>query len=496
VNAIRWQKVEQLFHAALEREPGARDAFLADACNGDDDLRREVETLVAADNRETPFMTSPAMDVAARELSRESPGSLSGRRIAKYQIGTLLGVGGMAEVYRGRDTVLHRDVAIKILPGSPLLDDNGFARFKREGQILASIKHSNVALVYDLEQVDDMCALVMELIEGETLSDRIVRQQPTVEEALSVAIQIAAAVEAAHSSGIIHRDLKPSNVRITADGAVKVLDFGIAKMLHPSPDTLDSGLNTFSTQAATIVGTVAYMSPEQARGKKVGHPTDVWAWGCVLYELLTGTRAFGGSTWTDMVAKIVSEDPDWTKLPAETPNAVRSLLEDCLQKDSSRRLSNISEARRRLENHTTSPAPAATSADIALSVGSARALFLFIQLGFLAMYCAALYYAPTMERSIMMVRAVIFTAMAGIALRLFLISSVALMHPEAGRKFDRLFPFLLLLDGAWSASPLLAVPEIPFGVALAAAAGLAYLPFSQRTLIHRIYGRDKRTLMR
>jgi hypothetical protein len=493
VNELRWQKVEQLFHAALEREPGAREAFLNEACSGDDDLRREVESLVAAGNRKTAFMTSPAMDVAAREISRETPGALSGRRIATYQIGPLLGVGGMAEVYRGRDTDLHRDVAIKVLPGSSVLDADGQARFKREGRVLASINHQNVARIYGLVEVDDMCALVMELIEGETLSDRIVRQRPTVEEALSIAAQIAAAVEAAHSMGIIHRDLKPSNIRLTVGGEVKVLDFGIAKMLHPSPDTLEAGINTFSTQAATIVGTVAYMSPEQARGKKVGHPTDVWAWGCVLYELLTGTRAFGGSTWTDMVAKIVSEDPDWTKLPAETPIAVRTLLEDCLQKDSSRRLSNISEARRRLENHTTSQSPPAApgpSADIALSMGSARALFLVIQFGFLAMYCAALYYAPTMDLDLMRLRMMIVTAMIGIALRLFLISSVALAHREAGRKFDRLFPFLLLLDGTWAASPLLVVPHIPFGVALAAAAGLAYLPFSQRTLIHRIYGRD------
>jgi hypothetical protein len=481
--------VEQLFHAALERDPIDREAFLKEACNGDDDLRHEVESLVAEVNRKTAFMSSPAMELAAREISREAPGALSGRRIANYQVGPLLGVGGMAEVYRGRDTDLHRDVAIKVLPGSAALDANGIARFKREGQLLASIKHPNVAFVFGLEQVDDICALVMELIEGETLSDRIVRQRPTVEEALSIAAQIAAAVEAAHSKGIIHRDLKPSNVRLTVDGEVKVLDFGIAKLLQPSPDT-ETFRTASSTQAATIIGTVAYMSPEQARGQKVGHSTDVWAWGCVLYEMLTGTRAFGGSGWTDMVAKIVSEDPDWTKLPADTPIAVRLLLEDCLQKDGSRRPSNISEARRRLENNTTRPAPTDTSAKFALSVRKARALFLVIQFGFLAMYCVALYYAPTMEQGMVMLRIVILTAMTGIALRLFLISSVALAHLEAGRKFDRLFPFLLLLDGAWAASPLLAVPPLRFGVALAAAAGLAYLPFSQRTLIHRIYGRD------
>lgn len=489
MNALRWQKVEQLFHATLEREPNDRTAFLKEACNGDDDLRHEVETLVAEVNRKTAFMSSPAMELAAREISRESPGSLSGRRIGKYLIGPLLGVGGMAEVYRGRDN-LQRDVAIKVLPGSSALDADGLARFRREGQLLASIDHPNVAHVHSLEEMDDMCALVMELIEGETLSDRIVRQRPTVAEALGIAAQIAAAVEAAHSSGIIHRDLKPSNVRLTGDGAVKVLDFGIAKLLQPSPDT-ETIRSTFSTQAATIVGTVAYMSPEQARGQNVGHPTDVWAWGCVLYEMLTGTRAFEGSAWTDMVAKIVSEDPDWRKLPADTPIAVRLLLEDCLQKDSSRRPSNISEARRRLENNYTRPAPPAASAEFALSVRSARALFLIIQFGFLAMYCAALYHAPTMvEWNIVTLRTVILTAMTGIALRLFLISSVALSHPEAGRKFNRLFPFLLFFDGAWAASPLLAVPSIRFGLALASAAGLAYLPFSQRTLIHRIYGKN------
>ena len=488
MNSLRWQRVEQLFHAALAREPDARAEYLEVACNGDDDLRREVESLVAAGTRKTVFLSSPAMDLAAREISRETPGSLSGRRIARYLIGPLLGVGGMAEVYIGRDEDLQREVAVKVLPGSSSLDANGLARFKREGRILASIKHPNVAHVYGLEQVDDMCALVMELIEGETLSDRIIRQRPSVDEALSIAAQIAAAVEAAHARGIIHRDLKPSNVRLTMDGTVKVLDFGIAKLLQASPEDTETSKTTFSTQAATIMGTVAYMSPEQARGRKVGHPTDVWAWGCVLYEMLTGTRAFGGGVWTDMVAKIVSEDPDYTVLPADTPDTVRSLLRDCLQKDSSRRISNITEVRKRLENSDTRPTPPAASGEIALSVRSARALFLAIQFGVLAMYCVALYYAPTMEQE-MMWRIVIITAMTGIALRLFLISSVALAHPEAGRKFNRLFPLILILDGAWAASPLL-VTEIRFGVALAAAAGLAYLPFSQRTLIHRIYGKD------
>ena len=218
----------------------------------------------------------------------------------------------------------------------------------------------------------------------------------------------------------------------------------------------------------------------------MGRPTDVWAWGCVLYEMLTGARAFEGNTWTDTIARIVNEDPDWTKLPPATPAAVRSLLEDCLQKDSARRLRDIAEARRRVENADAAPGRSAPAADIALSLPGARSLFLGIQCGYLAMYCAALYYLNALDTMILPV--VIVTAMPGIAVRLFLISSVALAHPAAGRKFSRLFPVLLLLDGAWAASPLLAVSTIGIGVALAGAAGLAYLPFSQRTLMRRIYG--------
>jgi serine/threonine protein kinase len=327
----------------------------------------------------------------------------------------------------------------------------------------------------------------MELIEGETLSDRIVRTRPTIDEALTIAVQIAAAIEAAHSKGIIHRDLKPSNIQLARDGTVKVLDFGIAKMIQPAKDHGEASRTTFSTQAASIVGTVACMSPEQARGKTVGRPTDVWAWGCVLYEMLTGERAFAGNAWTDMIARIVSEEPDWTKLPDGTPTVVRLLLEDCLQKDSARRLPDIGKAKRRLKVTYTKAEPSPPAAEYTLSVGSARALFLLIQFGYLTMYCTALYHVNSIDHA--MLRIVILAAMSGIAIRLFLIFSVALSHSEAGRKFNKLFPLLLLFDGAWAASPFLAVPPINFGLASAAAAGLAYLPFSQRTLIQRIYGK-------
>jgi len=479
MSSSRWQRIEELFHAALERDPQTRKAFLDEACARDPDLRREVESLLAETTKSADFMERPAMEVEAESISRESPGLLTGRMIAHYQIGSLLGIGGMAEVYRAHDTRLDRDVAVKVLLGTAGLDADSLGRFQREARLLASVTHPNVAAVYGLEQVNDLYALVMEVIEGESLSDRIERRRLTIEESVDIADQVAAALEAAHSKGIIHRDLKPSNIRIAKDGPVKVLDFGLAKVLSPQSPAANG--HSFATRGFSIVGTVAYMSPEQARGRPVDTRTDIWAWGCVLYEMLTGRRAFEGGTWTDTIARIASEEPRWTFLPSATPEAVRSLLKDCLQKDAEKRVSNIGEARRRLGG-TSDP-----TADIALSLTAARMLFLLIQAGYLAMYCAALFYVDALPDPLTQ-QIVIITAMSGIAVRLYLISSVSLAHPEAGRKFRTLFPILVLLDGAWAASPLLATRTIGLGIAMAGAAGLAYLPFSQRTLMRRIYG--------
>jgi len=375
-------------------------------------------------------------------------------------------------------------VALKVLIGSSGLDSEGIGRFQREARMLASVSHPNVASVYGFEQVDGMCALIMEVIEGETLSDRIERERLSIDDALKTARDIAAAVEAAHSKGIIHRDLKPANIRFTREGTVKVLDFGLAKLLESNDGQGAASKSLFSTQGFSIVGTIAYMSPEQARGRTVDRATDVWAWGCVLYELLTGTRAFEGATATDTIAKIASEDPDWKRLPASTPAAIRLLLEDCLQKDSGRRARDISEVRRRVENAHKGSGPPEPKPEIALSLPAARVLFLVTQFGYLAMYVAALSYLNSVDSNVLFV--VMAAALLGIPVRIFLISSVALAHAEAGRKFHKLFPFLLMLDGAWAASPLL-INRLGTGVALAAAAGLAYLPFSQRTLIRRIY---------
>src|SRR5687767_9674517 len=253
---------------------------------------------------------------------------LTGRRIGVYEIQTLLGAGGMGEVYRARDTKLGRQVAIKILPHAFTSSPERLARFEREARILAALNHPHVAAIYGVEEAEGLHAIVLELVEGETLADRLVGGPVPVAEALAIARQIADALDAAHEKGIIHRDLKPANIKVTPDGVVKVLDFGLAKA---AIDELEGPAVTVgNTQEGTILGTAAYMSPEQARGHAVDKRTDIWAFGCVLYELLTGQVAFAGETVSDTIAAILGQAPDWGALPPTTPPLVRRLLQRCL----------------------------------------------------------------------------------------------------------------------------------------------------------------------
>ncbi|HSD26224.1 MAG TPA: protein kinase, partial [Vicinamibacteria bacterium] len=276
-----------------------------------------------------------------------------GRTIAHYHTTTRLGAGGMGEVYRATDSRLGRDVALKVLRGDLAQDADGRARFEREARLLAGLQHSNIAVVHGFEEVDDIRALVMELVEGPTLADRLAAGALPVEEAVSIARQVAEALEYAHERGIVHRDLKPANVKLTSEGVVKVLDFGLAKALEVERTPQETGnsptLTVANTAAGVILGTAAYMSPEQARGKSVDRRTDIWAFGCLLYELLTGRRAFAGDTVTDTLAGILHVEPDWSALPAATPPAVVRLVRRCLDKDPRRRLQAIGEARLELE---------------------------------------------------------------------------------------------------------------------------------------------------
>ena len=278
-----------------------------------------------------------------------------GTRLGPYEISAQIGVGGMGEVYRATDTNLNRPVAIKVLPEPLAADGERLARFQREAQVLASLSHLNIASIYGLERAEGTTALVMELVEGPTLADRIAQGALPVNEALSIATQIADALEAAHELRIIHRDLKPSNVKIRPDGTVKVLDFGLAKAMDASP-AASSGFSmspTITTPAMTqlglILGTAAYMSPEQARGKSVDRRADIWAFGCVLFEMLSGRRAFDAEDVSLTLARVLERDVDFTAMPANVPARVRQVIALCLRKDVRQRISDIHDVRLALE---------------------------------------------------------------------------------------------------------------------------------------------------
>ena len=285
---------------------------------------------------------------------RESDFDLSGRQIGTYKVMSLLGVGGMGEVYRARDTKLGRDVAIKILPKLFASVPDRLARFEREARVLASLNHPHIGAIYGLEEADGVRALVLELVEGETLAERILRGPIPPTDALVIARQIADALDAAHERGIIHRDLKPSNIKITPDGVVKVLDFGLAKAIAgdgATPEFAQAPTVTVGgTREGLILGTAAYMSPEQARGKPVDKRTDIWAFGCVVHEMLTGRTVFAGQTVSDTIAAILEREPDWSRLPASTPANIHRLLHRCLEKDARRRVRDIGDARTELDD--------------------------------------------------------------------------------------------------------------------------------------------------
>ena len=351
-----WPRLKEVFEGARALALDARPAYLAEVCNGDDALRHEVELLLAHGDQAASFLETPAMPFG------DGPGahSLEGRSIGPYQVSSLIGTGGMGEVYSARDTKLNRLVAIKVLLPALSRDPDRLARFTREAQVLASLNHPHIAQIHGFENAGGLHALVMELVDGPTLADRIAQGGIPIHERLTIANQIADAIGAAHKEGIIHRDLKPANIKIRPDGTVKVLDFGLAKAIgSASRDSTDatrvpaSGMR--ATQLGVIVGTAAYMSPEQARGMAVDKRTDVWAFGCVLYETLTGRAAFPGETVPDTIVAILEREPDWSALPADTPSSVRHLLRRCLEKDVDRRLRDIGEARAGLEALAATP---------------------------------------------------------------------------------------------------------------------------------------------
>jgi hypothetical protein len=343
MDSARWQQIERLYHAALARPATARAAFLAEACDGDEAIRQDVQALLETPATGDGVFAAPALAMAAQMVSDPGGSLLTGRRLGVYELKERIGAGGMGEVYRAHDTRLGRDVAIKILPRAFTSDPDRLARFEREARVLAALNHPNIATIHGIEESDGIRGLVMELVGGDTLAERIAGGALHASDALAIARQIADALDAAHEKGIVHRDLKPANIKITASGSVKVLDFGLAKVATgASADSHAPTATLNRTREGVIAGTAPYMSPEQARGLPVDKQSDIWAFGCVLYEMVAGRSPFARGTLTDTLAAVIHNEPDWDLLPEDSPG-LRRLLQRCLEKDLKRRYHDIAD---------------------------------------------------------------------------------------------------------------------------------------------------------
>jgi eukaryotic-like serine/threonine-protein kinase len=337
VSNERWQQVEQLYYATLEKSVEERDSFLAEASQGDEDLRREVESLLAYQEQAENFIESPAVEVAARMIAEQQrPGVAPGQTINHYRITSRLGVGGMGEVYLAEDQRLSRKVALKFPPSHLTQDERHLRRFEVEARAVAALSHPNVCVIHEVvETAEGRHCIVMEYVDGVTLGRQIAKGKLEVAEALDVAIQVASALSAAQAHGIVHRDIKPDNIMVRRDGYVKVLDFGLAKLTeHDASVDPDAATRMLQTSPGMVMGTVSYMSPEQARGLPVDARTDVWSLGVVLYELLTGQKPFEGATPTDVIISIVGREPvPLTSHTAEVPAELERIITKALAKD-------------------------------------------------------------------------------------------------------------------------------------------------------------------
>ncbi|MFO0828328.1 MAG: protein kinase [Phycisphaerales bacterium] len=336
------ERVRDLLAAALEREPRDRAAFVRDASAGDAALEREVVSLLRALSR-----SGNLLEPAPRDASE--PRSLTGVRFGSYVVEERIGAGGMGVVYRASDARLGRDVAVKALPSDVADHRERRERLEREARALAALNHPNIAAIYDAVDTERGTLLLLEYVPGRTLAQLIASGGLPLDEALAIARQIALGLEAAHAVGVVHRDLKPGNVRVTEEGVVKLLDFGIAQVVAPGANDGDTPTTPRQTppmpERVTVWGTAAYMSPEQARGKRTDRRADLWAFGCVLFEMLAGVRAFDGESSSETVAAVLRAEPDWSRLPDATPASARRLLRRCLQKDAERRLRDAADAR-------------------------------------------------------------------------------------------------------------------------------------------------------
>ena len=364
MKAERWKEVERLYHDTLERRPEERAAYLADVCSQDEALRREVESLLSYQAESEDFIESPALDVAAKMIARDTGTSVVvGQSINQYTIISQIGAGGMGEVYLAEDTRLERKVALKFLPAHFIQDERYLRRFEQEARAVAALSHPNVCMIHEVvETSEGRHCIVMEYVDGTTSRERVAQGPMKVSEALEVAIQVASALSAAHAAGIVHRDIKLENIMLRRDGYVKVLDFGLAKLTDRQPSQVDSDADTrmLHTSPGMIMGTVYYMSPEQARGLTVDTRTDVWSLGVVLYEMISGRKPFTGATPTDVIIAIAEREPvPLSECASDVPAQLQQIVRKALAKDRTQRyqtaddlLNDLKHVRRELEIHS------------------------------------------------------------------------------------------------------------------------------------------------
>jgi len=368
----RWPDVSRVFSAAVGLEKSARHAYLDEACDQDSALRVAVDSMLRAHDEAGSFGEAPAFALSGT-VKRLAPDT----QLGPFRIETLIGAGGMGEVYRAHDTKLQRAVAIKVLPDSFAHDADRRSRFEDEARVLAALNHPHIGAIYGVEESEDVVALVLELVDGVTLDERLAAGPIAFDDVLRIARQLAEGLEAAHDRGIVHRDFKPGNIKITPDGNVKILDFGLAKAAGlqvgaATPGT--PGVSRHATQVGAVIGTAGYMSPEQARGQPVDKRTDIWAFGCVLFRMCAQQPPFAGATVTEALDAVIAHEPDWELLPATAPPYLVRILRRCLTKDPKLRLRDIGEARVAIETGDDTPIPR----------GPARSLMRLIAFGSIA----------------------------------------------------------------------------------------------------------------
>ena len=395
----RWQQINQLYQSALELEASGRTEFLNQASAGDEELRQEVESLLASHEQAKSFIETPALEVAAQVIAeKQQAQSMVGREIGSYKVLALLGKGGMGEVYRAKDTRLGREVAVKILPAAFTSDADRLHRFEQEARAAGRLNHPNVLAVYDVGTYEGSPYIVSELLEGETLRDRMKGTALPPRRAMEYGLQIARGLAAAHEKGIVHRDLKPENIFVTKDGRLKILDFGLAKLLPQLNTAVDSDLSTqmLKTGPGIVMGTMGYMSPEQVRGEAADHRSDLFTFGAILYEMLSGQRAFQGKSAIESMSAILKEEPpELSKTNPDIPPGLEHIVRRCVEKTPEQRFQAASDLAFGLEEISGS-----TSAFVAPVVGQQRSrerlgwvVSIFLVLVFLAL--AALYFHPT-----------------------------------------------------------------------------------------------------